>query len=576
LRNNQQPFLALFRQYQANVQDQQLANRRETILQVQKRLQEEGASPALYLELHKVLRKEDFEAGIAALAEGCQRCPDEKLYRKLIFELEEANRIDDALAAIERARKLFPQSQFFDVAKALLLPAIYEKAEDIPYYRERFTAGLKEVATGMRLETPEDRKSALEALRRYIPFFLGYQGQNDRELLEKYGRIVYRVMEANYLQWIRRPTMPRVSAGERIRVGYLSRHFYLHSTTKYFSGWLTRRNREEFEVFTFYNSRTSDAVTDEIRQASDHFVQIPEDFDKLCQEVLSSNLHILVYLDVRHSDIAAMAALRLAPVQCLAGGHPITWGAASIDYFLSNERMEPENGQEHYSERLIRLPGIGIYFPRPVIPRAILDKKRADFGLAEDRTVYLCCQSLPKYLPQHDDLFARIAKRLPAAQFIFLTWHEGLGEVFKARLARAFAAEGLKAPEHYVVRPGLDYHDYLNLLLVSDVFLDSLNWSGGLTALDAIAYGLPMVTLPGEYMRGRQSYGMLTQLGVTETIARDKDQYVELAVELGRDKQRRKTVSERMLAAHGQLFADMESVRGLEVFYRRVVSEWAG
>jgi len=109
LRNNQQPFLALFRQYQANVQDQQLANRRETILQVQKRLQEEGASPALYLELHKVLRKEDFEAGIAALAEGCQRCPDEKLYRKLIFELEEANRIDDALAAIERARKLFPQ-----------------------------------------------------------------------------------------------------------------------------------------------------------------------------------------------------------------------------------------------------------------------------------------------------------------------------------------------------------------------------------------------------------------------------------------------------------------------------------
>src|SRR6185369_581127 len=149
-----------------------------------------------------------------------------------------------------------------------------------------------------------------------------------------------------------------------------------------------------------------------------------------------------------------------------------------------------------------------------------------------------------KYLPQHDDVFARIAKRLPAAQFIFLTPRDAIGKIFLERLDRAFAAEGLKASDHCIVHPALLPHDYLNLNVVSDVFLDSLEWSGGVTALEAIACGLPIVTLPGPYMRGRHSYGILTQLGVTETIARDKAEYVEIAARLGQDKKWRDEVLE--------------------------------
>ncbi|WP_257237152.1 hypothetical protein [Nostoc sp. 'Peltigera malacea cyanobiont' DB3992] len=116
-----------------------------------------------------------------------------------------------------------------------------------------------------------------------------------------------------------------------------------------------------------------------------------------------------------------MAGLRLAPVQCVAWGHPVTTGLPTIDYFLSSELMEPENGQEHYSEKLIRLPNIGVSYPKPYIPPVI--KTRSYFQLLDDAVIYLCCQAPFKYLPQYDFIFAEIARRVPQAKFVFFAWY---------------------------------------------------------------------------------------------------------------------------------------------------------
>ena len=104
-----------------------------------------------------------------------------------------------------------------------------------------------------------------------------------------------------------------------------------------------------------------------------------------------------------------------------------------------------------------------------------------------------------------------------------------------------------------------------------DVMLDTLHWSGGNTSLDALASGLPVVTLPGSLMRGRQSRAMLTILEAGELIARDTEDYVERAVALGRDRDYRKAMSERIVANHGLLFDRDEPVRALERFFESVV-----
>ena len=126
-------------------------------------------------------------------------------------------------------------------------------------------------------------------------------------------------------------------------------------------------------------------------------------------------------------------------------------------------------------------------------------------------------------------------------------------------------------PDHCVILPLLGKFDYWNLNLVADVFLDSLEWSGGVTTLEAIACGLPIVTLPGRYMRGRHSCGILTQLGVTDTIVHDEDEYVEIAVRLGAEREWRTDVLKRMKSNHARVYSDTKCVRALEDFFRSVV-----
>lgn len=113
------------------------------------------------------------------------------------------------------------------------------------------------------------------------------------------------------------------------------------------------------------------------------------------------------------------------------------------------------------------------------------------------------------------------------------------------------------------------YRQRINLL--SDVYLDTFTWSGGNTSLEAIACNLPIVTCPGEFMRGRHSDSFLKMLGVTDTIADNEQEYIDIAVKLGQNPAWRREISERISQRHDKLFDDQVCVAGLEKFYKQVV-----
>ncbi len=269
-----------------------------------------------------------------------------------------------------------------------------------------------------------------------------------------------------------------------------------------------------------------------------------------------------------------LAGLRLAPIQCTSWGHPITSGSPTIDYFLSSDLMEPEHGEEHYSETLIRLPNIGIAYPRPELPEERLN--RYDFELKEDAVLYLSCQSLFKYLPQYDYLFPEIALRVPNAQFVFLSSNasDNITEQFHQRLQKVFACHHLEGEQYCVILPRLNHNQYLNLNLMSDIFLDSLSWSGGNTTLEALAFNLPVVTYPGEFMRGRHACGILKALGVTETIASSEAEYVEIAVKLGLDLSWRQEIKDKISINSYKIYDDQTAIKGLEDFYEQAIQAY--
>ena len=515
-----------------------------------------------------------YEETIKTYREGISLCPQaESLYLNLALTLEDCGNTEAASAVLKKGSHVLLDNFTLKLHQQLMLPIIYESVQEIEDYRERFNQGLEELIQQTNLDTHEAKKNALVGLGSSVNFFLQYQGKNDLELQIKYGQFVHRVMAANYPQWTQPLLMSPVKENEKIRIGYISAYLRYHNGAKWAVGWIKNHNKRDFEIYCYHTGRNVDGITKEFQDYADAFHHIPDNLEAACQQIIDDKLHVLVFTDIgMNPQISQMAGLRLSPVQCTAWGHPITSGSPTIDYYLSSELMEPENAQEHYSEQLVRLPNIGLCYEKPDIPS--VTKTRSDFQLHDEAVVYLSCQSIFKYLPQYDYIFPVIAQQVPQAKFAFLShFNRSITEKFKHRLHQAFAHFKLNSEDYCVILPRQNWVGYASLNLVSDIYLDSLSWSGGNSTLEAIACNLPIVTCPGEFMRGRHSYGILKMLGVTETIAQTEAEYIDIAVRLGLEPAWRNSIVQRIRERHSYLYEDKTCVVALEDFYRRVVHQ---
>ena len=541
----------------------------EAIDKYQKFQQIQTGDPEFYWHFSECFRQLNLlEQCFAVLQEGIKLYPsDGKLHFTLIVNYQMSGYIQQAITAANIALDNLPNDYTFKLLANLLLPSVYDNLKEIDAYRQKFKQGLDNLINNISRDPVEDRQNALVATSRWTNFYLPYQADNVLVLQCQYGNWLHQIMKANYPQWDMPLLMSPLKENHKIRIGYVSAYLHSYSGTLWLIGWLKYCDHQNFEIYSYYTGNQPDPITQQFREHSDIFNHIPDNLSAVCEQIVADQLHILVYPEIgMNAPTMQMAALRLAPVQCVAWGHPVTTGLPTIDYFLSSELMETENAQEHYSEKLILLPNIGVAYPKPYIPQVI--KTRSNYTLSDDDVIYLCCQAPFKYLPQYDFILAEIANHIPQAKFVFLR-----GTVLKPRLQRAFAEVGLKSKDYCIHLNIPERLDYLMINLLSDVYLDTFTWSGGNTTLEAIACNLPIVTCPGEFMRGRHSDSFLKMLGVTDTIAENEAEYIEIAVKLGLDPAWRGTIAERMSQNHDRLFDDKACVAGLETFYKQVCSK---
>jgi CRISPR-associated protein Csy1 len=173
--------------------------------------------------------------------------------------------------------------------------------------------------------------------------------------------------------------------------------------------------------------------------------------------------------------------------------------------------------------------------------------------------LFLCPQSLFKIAPDDDALFACALAAVPAARLVLF---EGRHPTLTARYLDRLAGAGI-ARDRLIVRPQCRHDVYLQMNIACTAMLDTRRWSGGNTSLDAIACGLPIVTLPGRFMRARQSAAMLALAGVEELIARDAEDYVRIAARLVSEPAWRESLAARLRAGRARVFDDPAPVRAL-------------
>ena len=478
--------------------------------------------------------------------------------------LSELGEHQKAISCYEKAIHIEPNNLTSHWLSMNTFPIIYENLKEINHYRKRFENGIKKINQLLDTQLQYTKKQLINAINSSTNFYLHYQGGDVLELQKHYAHLVERVTHKIYQEFHKEIKIKQSIAF--IKIGFISSFFTNHSVSKMYKNLIQKLDQKFFKRFVYYADNKFDHITNEIKQDADHFFS-HTDVDQLINQISKDNLDVLLYLDIGMSPrIQILSSLRLAPIQCNTYGHPVTSGFKNIDYYFSSELMESQNSQKHYSEKLISLPGIGIDYDSPnlsIIKKPnILNKSNA--------TIFLNLQSLFKLLPQDDHIYLDILKKHSNCCFWFLQGEKNsITSIFKERISKLFQKEGHAFEKYSYFHPRCGSEEFLGLVEQSDIILDSFNWSGGNTSLEAISLNKPIVTCPSGFMRGRYTYGMLKILDIEETIASSKKEYIEIAVKLASDINFRNFIVNKIKKHKNKLFNDDKPVRFFEDVIRK-------
>src|SRR5439155_5052593 len=192
---------------------------------------------------------------------------------------------------------------------------------------------------------------------------------------------------------------------------------------------------------------------------------------------------------------------------------PETTGLGTIDYFVSSAEMETEEADGHYSERLVRLPSLTFYYHRSELPQQMLSREA--FGLDPEARLYSCPQSIYKFHPAFDAALAGILRRDPQGKIVLIEWaYRQADEMLKLRFKRVMP----DVADRIVFIRRLQQPEFMNFLTLVDVLLDPFPYGGGNSSLEAFSFGMPVVTLPTQFLRGRITQAFCRRLGIDNCI----------------------------------------------------------
>ncbi len=473
---------------------------------------------------------------------------------------EDCCRVQDARTAYRNALE---RSSDFGIALqyATLLPAISSTSTEIEGMRQELFKNL----TALR---PEEysREDLLHHGR--VFFYLAYHGWNDKTFQQLLASAYLRAYPE--LEWLAPHCRERLQhkAGTKIRIAFVSRFFYEHTIAKLNRGLIERLSRELFEVHVFHLG-TSDNMSDQIARTADHFTCLSGSIQTMREAIASCEADIVYYTDIGMEPLTYFLAFsRLAPIQCVTWGHPVTTGIPAMDWFISHEDCEMGSPTEHYTERLFCLSsGTALsYYYKP--EKRDLLKSRQDFNLPTDAHIYVCPQSLFKVHPEFDEIMTSILHDDPDGFIVFIQGnipdHE---QILRKRLSEVLP----ELAKRIIFVPRLSQEDYLNLLAVSDVMLDTIHFGGGNSSAEAFSVGLPIVTLPSPYLKGRLTYAWYRRMRLLDCVAHSVKEYISIALRLGMDETYRQFIREHIITRNRVIFEDKCVMTEMESFFLNCV-----
>ncbi|WP_371425221.1 tetratricopeptide repeat protein [Tardiphaga sp.] len=219
---------------------------------------------------------------------------------------------------------------------------------------------------------------------------------------------------------------------------------------------------------------------------------------------------------------------RAAPIQLGWAGYVGTVGLDTYDGILADAVEIPPGHDDCYVEPVIRLPDCYVSYHPPIDapsvgPLPSLVRQRFTFG---------CFNRPAKLNAAVAESWGRIFAQLPDAHLLMV--YGGLDEsATRAAVLRVLSRGGID-PERVELVGEKEQAGLVRAYRDVDLALDPFPYSGGVTTLEAMWMGVPVVTLVGDTFAGRHSASHLTAAGLPEFCAKTREDYVALAIDWSR------------------------------------------
>ena len=327
------------------------------------------------------------------------------------------------------------------------------------------------------------------------------------------------------------PPAPAMRPAGRLRVGYVSPDFRRHSVGLALRDVIAEHDRDRFHWTAYSLSREpEDELTEHFRRHVDRFVDLrPLSLADQVRRIRDDGIDVLVDLagPTRDSGLE-LFALRPVAVQAHWLGWGATVGLDAIPWLVTDRVHTPDALLGHLHESAVRLPASFMAAPRPRPPAP--PPGRAEAGLPPAGPVLAAFNAPYKIDAEAFALWLDVLRAVPDA----VLWLKG-GEPAAERALTARAETAGVAGARLVFASRVDNAAHLARLRPADLALDTLRHVGGVTTLDALAAGVPVVTVAGPTHAARTGASILGGAGLDTLVAADPAAARELAIRLLRE-----------------------------------------
>lgn len=361
--------------------------------------------------------------------------------------------------------------------------------------------------------------------------------------------------------------------GRQLRIGFLSADFRQHPVAQLVVEVFERINRSKFSVIGYdLADEQPSLLRTRILEALDEVVHARTLSDEeLTETILKDEIDILVDLQGDTSDTRVwLMRQRLAPIHVGWLGFPGTLGSGVNDYIIADKHVIPKDSFLNFAEAPVWLPTT--YIPNDPERQPLQTPPRVTQDLPDNAIVFCCFNGQYKITKEIFHAWCRILQQVDGSVLWLRKETDAVVQYF-CDVASTFGIN----PDRLIFAPRTQTQiDHLTRLQCADIALDTRPYNAHTTTIDALWAKVPTITLPGDTFASRVAASILHAADLEQFIAIDIDDYVDKAIRLAKDEEKRKTLRIYLsnLRETSPLYNSNIFVSGLEAAFEAMYAQY--